>query len=110
MVLPTSAVVRLGSAEVETARLLGVTMLPIFARCNVGYGFINFRTSAACDEFIAKPGPGVREHPSSSFDTLGWQNALRSLQHRGTMVSMFASAFLGQVLGHTASECGASQC
>mmetsp|Transcript_34989 Transcript_34989/g.80564 ORF Transcript_34989/g.80564 Transcript_34989/m.80564 type:complete len:540 (+) Transcript_34989:74-1693(+) len=23
-------------------------------KCNVGYGFINFRTSAACDEFIAK--------------------------------------------------------
>lgn len=24
------------------------------ARCNVGYGFVNFRTSASCDEFIAR--------------------------------------------------------
>ncbi|CAK9000282.1 unnamed protein product [Durusdinium trenchii] len=23
-------------------------------KCNVGYGFVNFRTSASCDEFIAK--------------------------------------------------------
>mmetsp|Transcript_98143 Transcript_98143/g.247682 ORF Transcript_98143/g.247682 Transcript_98143/m.247682 type:complete len:161 (-) Transcript_98143:204-686(-) len=23
-------------------------------RCNVGYGFINFRTSEACDEFVSK--------------------------------------------------------
>ena len=23
-------------------------------RCNVGYGFVNFRTSASCDEFIAR--------------------------------------------------------
>lgn len=30
-------------------------------RCNVGYGFINFRTSPACDEFIAKHGAPENE-------------------------------------------------
>ena len=80
-------------------RKLLAEIMHAFARCNVGYGFINFRTSAACDEFIAKSLPELLLLNIS-------RDLRRVLCTEGMMGSTSASASLGELLSVLLAQFG----